>query len=524
MDSSDINTTDLSSYREAFIKYNEESNQKPRPTSQIVVMVYNNIRNITNGKQVRLIDVLKGIKTDSARKNVAYKGDLSVAYFSATLIKGRKENDNVIQHSGLIIIDIDKGDNPDIDLVQLKKDLIADKYTCACFNSPNGGIKVIVNTDISAIEHHKVYFESIKQYLLTHYNITKIDPSGCNVARACFLPFDSDCYYKSPTLRYCMDINQIEIIHNNILYNNYIHNSSNSLLYLNSISPDEHYDNIKNLLRKWTEVGIYANIFNRYRYKNIERGIMRTDVPFLEFIVLMNTFPNQLDWSTRLDEIYFKDDPQKPISTDTIEGLDGMEVCEIVLPKGHVIKEHFRAKTLGSISMKLIFNNPFCHIDYLIKEVIRINDIYCENPHPKKYPKPDDTEVRKIVWDNYRKFLNGDLDFSKVIRKNRKNELSKKYVFWSRTYKRINSDTTRLEATRTYHEGRNTKNLKLFNEAIQVLQDGKKITQKRIADYLGVSTRTIRRYNTLKFDEIISRYNNNIKVIKRKKAKGEEQY
>lgn len=522
MDSSDINTTDLSSYRDAFVKYSAESNQKPRPTSQIVVMVYNNIWNITNGKQVRLIDVLKGIKTDSARKNVACKGDLSVAYFSATLIKGRKENKNVLTHSGLIIIDIDKADNPDIDLVQLKKDLIADKYTCACFNSPNGGIKVIVNTNISAIEQHKVYFESVKQYLLTHYNITKIDPSGCNIARACYLPHDSKCYYKSPTLRYCMDINQIELSNNNILYNNYIHKSSNSsdtLLYINSISPDEHYDNIKNLLKKWTDVGVYANIFNHYRYKNIERGIMRTDVPFLEFIVLMNTFPNQLDWSTRLDEIYFKDDPQKPISTDTIEGLDGMEVCEIVLPRGHVIKEHFRAKTLGSISMKLIFNNPFCHIDYLIKEVMRINNYYCENPHPEMCPKPDDTEVRKIVWDNYRKFLKGDLDFSKVIRKNRKNKLSKKYVFWSRNYKRINTNTTRLEATRTYHEGRNTKNLKLLNEAIQVLQDGKKLTQKRIAEYMGVSTRTMRRYMTKEYKELYQKYNITLALNKRKDVK-----
>ena len=226
----------------------------------------------------------------------------------------------------------------------------------------------------------------------------------------------------------------------------------------------------------------------------------------------MNTYPYRLNWYTRLDEIYFKDNPQKPISTDSIEGLDGMEVCEIVLPKGHVIREHYRAKTLGSISMKLIFNNPFCHIDYLINAVKKINFNYCEDPHPYNNPKPDDAEVQKIVLDNYSKFLDGELDFSTVIRKkSKKDQISKKYVFWSRQYQNIDKQTKHLEATRTYHEGRNTKNHKKFDNAIQVLQDGKKITQKQIAEYMGVSVKTVGRYMTNDFKALIHKYNSDIK-------------
>ena len=513
MNVSDINTTDLSSYKEVFRKYNEDHPRKPFSNSGIVVAVYNTIRHVKSGKQLNLREVVDGIRNTSERQ-ITSKEDLPVAYFSVIKFDGRKKNDNVIGHTGLIILDIDTNKNPGIDFPQLRRDLIADKYTCVCFNSPNGGIKVVVNTNILDIEHHDAYFESLKDYFIANYNIIEIDPSGCNIARACYLPYDSDCYYKSHSYRYCLDIYQINTYYANSIKNKISYNQSKVLLQVNSISLDEHYDNIMNLLKKWTKVGLYANIFNIYRYKNIERGIMSIDVPFLEFIIAMNTYPYNLDWSTRLDEIYFEKNPQKPISTDNIEGLDGMEVCEIVLPKGSIIKEHFRAKTLGSISMKLIFNNPFCHVDYLINKVIWFNDKYCDDPNPYGNPKPDNGEVAKIVMDNYSKFLNGELDFIKVIRKKPKNnKISKKYVFWSRKYEPIDNQTKHLEATRTYHYGRNAKNHKKFAEAMQVLQNGKKIKNKQIAEYMGVSSKTIARYrkSNPELDEIIKDYNATIK-------------
>ncbi len=508
MDASSINTVDLSSFREAFLEYTEKHSRKPVPTDHILVMVYDYIGQIKNGKQVLLPKVIDDIRTKSDRKNITSKENLPVAYFSVQKFNGRKTDQNVVRHTGLFIVDIDKNKNLGVDMPQLKKDLIADKYTCICFTSPNGGIKVVVNTNITSIEHHDAFYESLKDYYLTNFNIKEVDTSGSNVARACFLPYDPGCYYNSHSHRYCLDINQINTIYANTLNNKILHKHSKLLLQVNSISLDEHYDNIMNLLKKWTDVGIYSNIFNVYRYKNMGKDIMSTSVPFLEFIIAMHTYPYRLDWSTRLDEGYFKDNPNKPISTDSIEGLDGMEVCEIVLPKSHVIKEHYRAKTLGSITMKLIFNNPFCHVDYLINAVKMINFYYCEDPNPGGNPKPDDAEVTKIVLDNYRKFLNGELDFSKVIRKkSKKDEISKKYVFWSRHHKSTDSKTRQLEATRTFHDTRNTKKYKIFTEAIQMLQDGKRITQKRIADYMGVSTRTVRRHLTPEFVEIITSYN-----------------
>ena len=65
---------------------------------------------------------------------------------------------------------------------------------------------------------------------------------------------------------------------------------------------------------------------------------MSTDVLFLEFLLLKNMLPSRLDYITRLDEYYFNDNPQEPVSTDSIEGLDGLEACEVVITKDTVFK------------------------------------------------------------------------------------------------------------------------------------------------------------------------------------------
>lgn len=75
--------------------------------------------------------------------------------------------------------------------------------------------------------------------------------------------------------------------------------------------------------------------------------------------------------------------------------------------------------------------------------------------------------------------------------------------------------TDLLEAIRTFHEGRYAK---LYEEAIYVLQDGKKITQKPIAACMGISIRNLRRDHTEKHDEVIKKYNATLKLIKRGKG------
>ena len=516
-----INTEDFDKLRDKFKDYVPKHIKSHECNDQIRIMTYKNVRQLHTGKQTLITEVINGIRTKKERQTIN-KGNLPVAYFSANNITGRKKNENVTRHSGLIICDIDIDDNPETDFIQLKKDLTNNKYVYACFNSPSGGIKIIVNTSIKSKEYHHAFFESVKNYLLTKYNLNKIDTSGCNIARACYLPFDNNCYFNPYSFRYWLDDSQIKEVITKINLNKQLNNSSKPLVDIGSISYDEHYDNILNLLKKRTETGLYANIFNDFRYFNIERGIMDVSVPILELIILRHSYPYELNWNTRLDEYYFKNNPQKQINIMTIGCPNGLEVCKIGFDKNYVIKEHFRAWTLGSFTMKLIFNNPFCHPDYLIKTLTRINDYFCEDPNPGNNPKPDEEEVKKIVLYNYRKFLDGTLDFSTVVRKkNKTNEIYRKFVFKSKQYSPIDASITHLEAVRAFHEGKRDMNTEKYKEAICVLQNGEKINQKRIADYMGVSIRTVRRYMTDDFEALIRKYNSSIKQT-RTRTKNQE--
>jgi len=503
-----INTEDFGKIQDNFKKYVPNSLKSHVCDDIVYIMTYPSVKVIV-GRQVIITDVINDIRTKSERKNVKNKRELSVAYFSANQISGRKENENVTQHSGLIICDIDLDDNPNIDFVLLKKDLCNDKFTHACFNSPSGGIKVIVNTNLTKLEHHKAYFESVKGYFLNNYNITKIDPSGCNIARACYLPYDSQCYYNPNSYRFCLSDTQIESSITKIRIIKQLNNLSNVTLQIGSISNEEHYNNILNLLKKWTEVGIYKNVFNKYRYYNIERGVMDTSVPFLELIILQNSYPYKLNWNTTIDGYYFKSNPQKQLNVIDIGCHEGLEVSKIGFKEDYIIREHYRAKTLGSISMKLIFNNPFCHPERLLQVMIWINDKYCEDPNALN-PKPDDEEVRNIVMGNYSKFLDGELDFSKVIEK-KKNRVARKFVFRSKEYIAIDHSITHLEACRTFRKGKMDLLMVNLQEAISGLQDGKRITKKRIAEYLGISTKTVGRHMTDDIENSIKNYNKSLK-------------
>ena len=61
------------------------------------------------------------------------------------------------------------------------------------FTSPSGdGLKWIVPIYYNDLTHDE-YFEAVKNYLDDAYNL-KIDASGKNFSRACFLPHDPNIY------------------------------------------------------------------------------------------------------------------------------------------------------------------------------------------------------------------------------------------------------------------------------------------------------------------------------------------
>lgn len=106
------------------------------------------------------------------------------------LFRKRREDD-LLMHSGLMCIDFDHV----ADLDGLKHRLLKDDYfdTELMFVSPSGdGLKWIVPVDLQGMKH-SCFFKAMTNYL-AYKGYPKVDMSGSDVARSCFLPHDPDAY------------------------------------------------------------------------------------------------------------------------------------------------------------------------------------------------------------------------------------------------------------------------------------------------------------------------------------------
>lgn len=104
----------------------------------------------------------------------------------------RKRNEReLIQHSGLMCIDFDHVDNLD----GLKNQLLQHEYfdTELMFTSPSGnGVKWIISVELKGWEHSR-FFKAVTNCLRAT-GLPPVDMSGCDVARSCFLPYDPQAY------------------------------------------------------------------------------------------------------------------------------------------------------------------------------------------------------------------------------------------------------------------------------------------------------------------------------------------
>lgn len=103
-----------------------------------------------------------------------------------------KRSDKALIHpSGLMVFDFDKVN----DLPLLRKILVNDPlfFTVLLFISPSGkGLKWIISVDLKQCTHEE-WFTSVASYLDTTLQV-KVDRSGKDVSRACFLCHDPEVY------------------------------------------------------------------------------------------------------------------------------------------------------------------------------------------------------------------------------------------------------------------------------------------------------------------------------------------
>lgn len=145
----------------------------------------------------RQTDTLRTIISDEERKR--YKANnFAYCLFSGTFGVDRK-NDGLQLHSGLLCLDFDHlnqvvfTDNARLD--EVRRILINDPYfeTLLLFVSPSGnGLKWVIPIDLEKATHEQ-WYTGVSNYIRATYGL-QADPACKNVARACFLPHDPDCY------------------------------------------------------------------------------------------------------------------------------------------------------------------------------------------------------------------------------------------------------------------------------------------------------------------------------------------
>lgn len=113
--------------------------------------------------------------------------------FSGVFPPAKRRADSLVEHSGLICLDID--DLPESDVEPVFSTICADPLLSPLmvFRSPSGrGIKVVV--EVFLREHsHIEWFFALENYFYTSYGV-RIDRACKDVSRACFLPADPKMY------------------------------------------------------------------------------------------------------------------------------------------------------------------------------------------------------------------------------------------------------------------------------------------------------------------------------------------
>ena len=127
---------------------------------------------------------------------------LNFKYATFCGIFSYRKAEHLQAESGLMVVDIDDMKTPEA-AIELKRKLCADKHyvTALCFISPSGkGVKWVVERQTMDGEKYKDEMNRMYNYVAFEYGIA-IDTSGSDICRACYMPFDKDCFINNKYLK-----------------------------------------------------------------------------------------------------------------------------------------------------------------------------------------------------------------------------------------------------------------------------------------------------------------------------------
>lgn len=144
------------------------------------------VKRIKEGSSKDLIERIRKL-SDKKKRDELKRGLPSICFSGKFKTRSAQ---NLIEHSGLICLDFDHFDSPEV-LTEWKDKLRNDKYTHILFVSPSGdGLKCVVKIPPEA-DHHRDYFDRLRD----HYNCSYFDSVTHDVSRVCYESYDPDIYF-----------------------------------------------------------------------------------------------------------------------------------------------------------------------------------------------------------------------------------------------------------------------------------------------------------------------------------------
>ncbi|HKR05365.1 MAG TPA: VapE domain-containing protein, partial [Bacteroidia bacterium] len=147
---------------------------------------------IKSGENKTKIILLRKLIAESKNDEYDRQKKCLPAFTPCGTFKGGRKHDLITSYSRIIILDID--DVSEYKLQELVESCRRDLFVLAAFISPSGkGAKILVQVSSDA-DHHKSAFQQVKVYYQKLLKI-KIDESGKDLTRLCFLSYDPGLYF-----------------------------------------------------------------------------------------------------------------------------------------------------------------------------------------------------------------------------------------------------------------------------------------------------------------------------------------
>lgn len=151
-------------------------------------------KGILVGEWATLVSSLRKMSPEDYKEK---KKMLPAVTWSGVFKEGTRLIESIEHYSSLTVLDIDKISEDKITL--LKQQLSQDPHVMYVFVSPSGnGIKAVFRTDVTDPNNHRASFLHLQEYFENTY-FAKVDPSGKDVCRLCYVSFDDNMIIKDAT-------------------------------------------------------------------------------------------------------------------------------------------------------------------------------------------------------------------------------------------------------------------------------------------------------------------------------------